>query len=101
MDNRLKSVPLKVDIVVSRLSCDCSEEDMFQFLTDEGVEDIEVISHEDYKTQTYTISIMKNDIEKVLNENFWHEGIESRLFVHRRHYHDQSGRQKGQVSAYV
>ncbi len=42
---------------------------MFQFLTDGGVdiwpEDIEVISHEDYKTQTYKITIMKNDIEKV------------------------------------
>ncbi len=37
-DDILKRVPVKVDIVICRLDMECSEEDMFQFLADEGVD---------------------------------------------------------------
>jgi hypothetical protein len=87
-DDRLKGSPAKLDIVVSRVSKEYDEEEMFRFLTEEEIDiwtdDIRIISHEEHITHTFKISLKKNDRNKVLNGKFWSEGIETRPFVFRR-----------------
>ena len=87
-DNRLKSGTVKVDIVVSKVSKDNTEDDILNYLIEEDIdvwpEDIHIISHEDHATHTFKIRIKRSDVVKVLNEDFWCEGIESKEYVYRR-----------------
>ena len=101
MDDRLKSGPSKIDIVVRKVRKLYSAKDVLKYMRDEGAEvaedDIQVISHADLPTYTVRISIKWDDKDKVLNENFWPRGIESRIYFQRNQGKKQQAALEGNV----
>ena len=91
-DDRLQSGPTNIDIIVKKVNKQFKCKDITSYLCDEGVQvkedDVKIISHEDLPTYSFKVKINKTDKIKVLHEDFWPEGIESRIYYNNvKHSH--------------
>ena len=82
----IKSGLKHVDLFVFRVHCDVEDESLSSFLTDENISVIkfEKVSHDDSIMKSYKVTIKHDDLEKVMNEDFWPDGIGCRKFFSKR-----------------
>lgn len=86
--NKLKGEPRKKDMVVKYVQKDYTEDDMLEHLVDNDISvwtnDIEIISHPDHPTHTFKIKVLMSEVDKMLDEDVWSEGIECSEWVYKK-----------------
>ena len=82
----LKSGPPVLDLFVFRVNKDNTKEELAQFLTDEGatVKSIERVSRPEMFTKSFHVILTTSDTSKMLEPNFWPEGICCRKYFTKR-----------------
>lgn len=75
-------------MVVKQVIKDIIEDDMLNHLVEHDIsvwtEDIEIISHPNHPTHTFKIKVLKSEIDKMLDEELWSEGVECSEWIPKR-----------------
>jgi hypothetical protein len=82
----LKSGTEHTDLFVYRVHNDQSDEDVTSFLTDENVHIVSIskVSHQESKMKSFKVRIKSSDLDKVMSDVFWPDGIGCRKFFTSR-----------------
>lgn len=82
----LKAAQENVELFVFRIHKDVDDAELRDYIERENVDiqELECISHGDAIKKSYKLTIIKENEDKVLNENFWPEGIACRKFYRQR-----------------
>ena len=82
----VKSGLKHINVFVSRVHPDETDESVKSFICDEGVEviDIKQVSNVNAFMKSYRVTINFDDLNKVLDEGFWPKGMGCRTFYEKR-----------------
>ena len=78
----IKSGAKYTHLFVSRVFCDVTDDEMKQYICDEGVNVIEIktVSHEEARMKSFKITIETEEKDTVMSDSFWPAGIACREF---------------------
>lgn len=84
--NTLRSAPSTTKLFVFRINKDVTEDDIKQFLNDDGIQDsdIECVSHENANAKSFKVTLNSKDKDRVMSPDFWPDGVACRLFYERK-----------------
>jgi hypothetical protein len=85
-DCLIKSGLKHTDMFIFRVHYDVDDDQLKQYLIDENVSVIKFskVSHDDSLMKSYRVTIKYDDLGKVMNANFWPDGIGCRRFYGKR-----------------
>lgn len=84
---RITSGPSDAYIKIWNINPSCSEEDIKEVISTQGVEvkDIVVLSKPEWRTKSFKVTISAKDKDKVFKPELWNEGVKvGHFFVNRR-----------------
>ena len=84
--SHLRSGTEHTDIFVYRVHNDHDDVDVTNFLQDENVHILSIskVSHSDSRMKSFKVKIRTSDMEKVMSDQFWPDGIGCRKYFYRK-----------------